>query len=333
MCRRMITMRPTFKSNSLTTMKKTLLRFVILVLLVFAPASEALAQSRVWISNPTNFRITYKLLFSRSSQNFSIAPGLRNEHASREYPATFLVDVNVNLRGYPQVKRFRLSPNRTYYFQLSGTQLHLLKQPLHQHHGHHRGHAAAPVTAKVLVYALGGPQPVYHSSIILYNTSDPYINSREWSFWPTGRAVIGNIGYMSGGNVRMGRPRGCGNPIRTFDLTTRHNAQTAAAIYNDVRNRWNQRPYRALDSNCNHFVNDVMNALGAGRHPVQYQNSWGTGVPLTHIQSAFQNNYGVTCNHPGHHHGHTNHGHGTHLNQPRNVKSEILNRVLRRIGL
>ncbi len=309
--------------------------FSLLIFFLFlgTTSTTALAQSRVWISNPTNYQINYKLLFANSSQNFTIPPGLRNEHASMEYPPTFLVDINTNLSGYPQIKRFRLEPQRTYYFQLSGTQLHLLKQPLH---GYGNTPVFAPVTAKVLVYALGGPRPLYHSSIILYNTSDPYINGQEWGFWPQGNVMIGNIGYIAGGRVVSGRPSGVGNPIRTFNLTTQHNPQVAAAIFNDVRNRWNQRPYRALDSNCNHFVNDVMAALGVGMHPAQYQNSWGAQAPMTQVQSAFENNYGVSCGHVGHS-GHGLNQPGPHNynqpNQPSDVKREIINRVLRKIGL
>lgn len=299
-----------------------LLSLVIPAFLFLIPTTKAFAESRVWISNPTNFQINYKLLFARSSQNFSIRPGLRNQHSSHEYPATFLVDLNVNLNGYPQVKRFRLTPGRSYYFHLTGTQLHLLKQPLTAPVFNH-----APVTARVQVYALGGPNPVYHSSIILYNTSDPYINGREWSFWPQGNVTLGNIGYMAAGRVVNARPTRCGNPIKTFNLTTQHNAQMAAAIFNDVRNRWNRMPYRALDSNCNHFVNDVMKSLGAGRHPVQYQNSWGSRVPLPHVQSTLENHYGVSCAQrvtPS----------GVRVNN-RSVldRSEILRRVLNRIGL
>jgi PPPDE putative peptidase domain len=302
-------------------------------LILFITSSSALAQSRVWISNPTNYQIHYKLLFANSSQNFSIPAGLRNEHTSMEYPVTFLVDLNVNLSGYPQIKRFRLEPQRTYYFQLSGNQLHLLKQPAQ---GYSQIPIQASVTAKVLVYALGGPQPLYHSSIILYNTADPYINGQEWSFWPHGNVMIGNIGYIAGGRVASGRPSGVGKPIRSFDLTTQHNPQMAAAIFNDVRNRWNQRPYRPLDSNCNHFVNDAMAALGSGLHPAQYQNSWGAQASLTQVQSAFENHYGVSCGHL-HGHGQVLNQPGVHHhnqpNQPYDVKKEIIGRVLRRIGL
>jgi len=309
----------------------TLIRLLLPFLFLITPSTKALAQSRVWITNPTNYPINYKLLFANSSQNFMIPPGLRNEHTSMEYPPTFLVDINTNLSGYPQVKRFRLEPQRTYYFQLSGNQLHLLKQPI-QNYSHVP--VPVPVTATVLVYALGGSPQMYHSSIILHNTSDPYINGQEWGFWPHGRVTISNIGYIAGGRVVSGKPSGAGNPIKTFNLTTQHNPQMAAVIFNDVRNRWNQRPYRALDSNCNHFVNDAMASLGLGAHPVQYQNSWGAQVPLTQVQSAFENNYGVPCGHLGHsgliQPGPHNYN---QPNQPQDLKREIIGRVLRRIGL
>lgn len=334
------------QSTLLALWKISLLRLIIPILLVVAPGSKAFAESRVWISNPTGFPITYKLLFANSAQNFTIPGGRRNEHTSREYPATFLVDLNVNLRGYPQVKRFRLAPGRTYYFHITGTQLHLLKQPIQQPVPQpafpHQTHVPAPVTLKVLVYALGGPNPVYHSGVILYNTSDPYINGQEWSFFPYGNAVMGNIGYIATGRVAAGRPNGVARPLKVFDLTTRHNPQMAAAIFNDVRNRWNQMPYRPLDSNCNHFVNDVMNALGAGRHPVQYQNSWGNQVPLTQVQNALEHNYGVHCDHRGHggahgpaHHSPHGKGHkGPHPPPaPVSPKEEILRQILKRIGL
>ncbi|MDF1815340.1 MAG: hypothetical protein P1V20_24275 [Verrucomicrobiales bacterium] len=328
-----------------------ILKLLLIIFCLGVPATKALAQSQVWILNPTRFPVTYKLSFARSSQNFTIPAGQRHEHTSREYPATFLVDLNVNLLGYPQVKRFRLTPGRTYYFHIQNNQLHLLKQPLHVPTS---APVIAPVTVKVLVYALGGRgrQAVYHSSVIVYNTTDPYINGREWSFWPQGRVTLSNAGYTAGGRVVNSRPAGTGNPIKTFDLNSQHNPQLAAAICNDVINRWNRMPYRAIDSNCNHFVNDMMVSLGVGRHPLQYQNSWGGGVPLSQIQSTFENHYGVQCehghNHPGHkgHNGHNRPGPQhpgghvpgtvpppTHVNPQTIDKDEILRRILRRIGL
>jgi hypothetical protein len=146
---------------------------------------------------------------------------------------------------------------------------------------------------------------------------------------------MSNVGYIADGQVVNSKPAGAGAPVKSFDLNTQHSPQMAAAIFNDVRNRWNRMPYRALDSNCNHFVNDVMTSLGLGRHPVQYQNSWGNRVPLTRIQSALQNHYGVPCEHSGHNHS----GHGPNHQAPHphstriDPKAEILRLVLERLGL
>ena len=316
----------------------TYLTTILASVLLFIPTIDALSQSKVWISNPTQYPINYKLSFARSAQNFVIPPGRRNEHSSHEYPATFLVDLNTSLSaGYPQVKRFRLVPGRNYYFQLSNKQLHLLKQPATSY----PSQVGAQVTAKVLVYSLGGAQPIYHSSIILNNTTDPSINGREWSFWPNGRGVMSNVGYIAGGRVVNSRPSGSGVPIKVFDLSCQQQPQSAASIFHTVLNRWNQMPYRPLDSNCNHFVNDMMVSLGLGRHQGKYLNSWGANVPLAQVQSAFENHYGVPCEHSGHGHAqpHTN-GHNHQVphgyNQPypsRRIdpRQEILRRVLGRI--